>query len=94
MEAVVLGARWIEERLYCFDVIRRGFAPCDDSASGARQRALAECGTRGSGCTLCNCPVVVDEGLGLDHVARRQVQEGLQMSDGLGNSGIDIPITA
>ena len=58
-----------------------GWAESYDSASGARQRALAECGTRGSGCTVrvwgCNGPVV-EEGLGLDRAARRQVQEGLQ----------------
>ena len=58
-----------------------GWAESYDSASGARQRALAECGTRGSGCTVrvwgCNGPVV-EEGLGLDRAARRQVQAGLQ----------------
>ena len=58
-----------------------GWAESYDSASGARQRALAECGSRGSGCTVrvwgCNGPVVED-GLGLDRAARRQVQEGLQ----------------
>ena len=58
-----------------------GWAESYDSASGARQRALAECGTRGSGCTVrvwgCNGPVV-EEGLGLDRAARREVQEGLQ----------------
>ena len=57
-----------------------GWAESYDS-SGARQRALAECGSRGSGCTVrvwgCNGPVV-EEGLGLDRVSRRQVQEGLQ----------------
>ena len=58
-----------------------GWAESYDSSAGARQRALAECGTRGSGCTVrvwgCNGPVV-EEGLGLDRAARRQVQEGLQ----------------
>ena len=58
-----------------------GWAESYDSAAGARQRALAECGSRGSGCTVrvwgCNAPVVED-GLGLDRAARRQVQEGLQ----------------
>ena len=58
-----------------------GWAESYDSASGARQRALTECGTRGSGCTVrvwgCNGPVV-EEGLGLDRAARRQVQEGLE----------------
>ena len=58
-----------------------GWAESYDSAAGARQRALAECGSRGSGCTVrvwgCNGPVV-EESLGLDRAARRQVQEGLQ----------------
>ncbi len=58
-----------------------GWAESYDSSAGARQRALAECGSRGSGCTVrvwgCNGPVV-EEGLGLDRAARRQVQEGLQ----------------
>ena len=52
------------------------------SAGGARQRALAECRSRGgSGCMVrvwgCNGPVV-EEGLGLDRAARRQIQQGLQ----------------
>ena len=52
------------------------------SADGARQRALAECRSRGgSGCMVrvwgCNSPVV-EEGLGLDQAARRQIQQGLQ----------------
>ena len=52
------------------------------SADGARQRALAECRSRGgSGCMVrvwgCNGPVV-EEGLGLDRAARRQIQQGLQ----------------
>ena len=58
-----------------------GWAESHDSASGARQRALAECCTGGSGCTVrawgCNGPVV-EEGLGRDCAARRQFQEGLQ----------------
>ena len=58
-----------------------GWAESYDSASGARQRALAECSTRGSGCTVrvwgCNGQVV-EESLGLDRAARRQVQEGLE----------------
>ena len=58
-----------------------GWAESYDSSAAARQRALAECGSRGSGCTVrvwgCNGPVVED-GLGLDRAARRQVQEGLQ----------------
>ena len=52
------------------------------SADGARQRALAECRSRGgSGCMVrvwgCNGPVVEEE-LGLDRAARRQIQQGLQ----------------
>ena len=58
-----------------------GWAESYDSAAGARQRALAECGSLGSGCTVrvwgCNGPVVED-GLGLDRAARREIQEGLQ----------------
>ena len=58
-----------------------GWAESYDSAASARQRALAECGSRGSGCTVrvwgCNGQVV-EESLGLDRAARRQVQEGLQ----------------
>ena len=58
-----------------------GWAESYDSASGARTRALAECSTRGSGCTVrvwgCNGQVV-EESLGLDRAARRQVQEGLE----------------
>ena len=59
-----------------------GWAESDGSSAEARQRALSECGSRGgSGCTVrvwgCNDPVV-EEGLGLDRAARRQVQEGLQ----------------
>ena len=52
------------------------------SADGARRAALAECGSRGgSGCIVrvwgCNGPVVEEE-LGLDRPARREVQAGLQ----------------
>ena len=58
-----------------------GWAESYDSVAGARQRALAECGSRGSGCTVrvwgCNGPVVED-GLGLDRTARREIQEGLE----------------
>ena len=58
-----------------------GWAESYDSAAGARQRALAECGSRGSGCAVrvwgCNGPVVED-GLGLDRAARREIQEGLK----------------
>ena len=57
-----------------------GWAESYGSSVEARQRALSECGSRGgSGCTVrvwgCNGPVV-EEGLGLDRAARRQVQEG------------------
>ena len=54
-----------------------------DSATGARQTALAECRSRGSGtgCIVrvcgCNGPVV-EEGLSLNRAARRQVQRGLR----------------
>ena len=59
-----------------------GWAESFDSAAGARQAALAECRSRGgSGCIVriwgCNGPVV-EEGLGLDQAARRQIQEGLE----------------
>ena len=59
-----------------------GWAESYGSSGEARQPALSECGSRdGSGCTVrvwgCNGPVV-EEGLGLDRAARRQVQEGLQ----------------
>ena len=51
------------------------------SSDGARQRAVAECRSRGgSGCLVrvwgCNGPVV-EEGLGLDRAARREIQQGL-----------------
>ena len=59
-----------------------GWAESFASADGARRTALMECGSRGgSGCMVrvwgCNSHVV-EEGLGLDRAARRQVQEGLQ----------------
>ena len=59
-----------------------GWAEAYASADAARQRALAECRSRGgSGCVVrvwgCNGPVV-EEGLGLDRAARRQIQQGLQ----------------
>ena len=59
-----------------------GWAESYGSAEGARGAALSECGSRGgSRCTVrvwgCNGPVV-EEGLGLDRSARRDIQEGLQ----------------
>ena len=59
-----------------------GWAESFDSAVAARQAALSECGSRGgSGCTVrvwgCNAPVV-EEGLGLNQPARRQIQQGLR----------------
>ena len=60
-----------------------GWAESFDSPAGARQAALSECSSRGggSGCTVrvwgCNGPVV-EEGLGLNQAARRQIQQGLQ----------------
>ena len=59
-----------------------GWGESYGSAEGARGAALSECGSRGgSGCTVrvwgCNGPVV-EEGLGLDRSARREIQEGLQ----------------
>ena len=59
-----------------------GWAESFDSAAAARQAALSECGSRGgSGCTVrawgCNGPVV-EEGLGLNRAARRQVQLALR----------------
>lgn len=52
-----------------------------DAASGARERALAECRSRdGSGCVVWvrgrNGPVI-EKGLGLDRTTRRQIQQGL-----------------
>ena len=62
------------------------------SADGARQRALAECRSRGgSGCMVrvwgCNGPVV-EEGLGLDRATRRQIQQGLH-AEGFNPGGVD-----
>ena len=59
-----------------------GWGESYGSAEGARGAALSECGSRGgSGCMVlvwgCNGPVV-EEGLGLDRSARREIQEGLQ----------------
>ena len=60
-----------------------GWAEAYDSAASARAAALSECSARGggSGCIVrawgCNGPVV-EEGLGLDRAARRQIQRGLQ----------------
>ena len=60
-----------------------GWAEAYDSAASARSAALSECRARGggSGCVVrawgCNGPVV-EEGLGLDRTARRQIQLGLQ----------------
>ena len=59
-----------------------GWAQSYASADGARQAALAECSSRGgSGCVVrvwgCNGPVV-EEGLGLDRAARRQIQQRLE----------------
>ena len=69
-----------------------GWAESYDSADGARQRALSECGSRGgSGCMVrvwgCNGHVV-EEGLGLDRSARREIQAGLQ-AQGFDPGGAD-----
>ena len=70
-----------------------GWAESYDSASGARQAALSECSSRGggSGCIVrvwgCN-GTVVEEGLGLDRAARRQIQLGLR-SAGFDPGGAD-----
>ena len=69
-----------------------GWAESYASADGARQRALAACRSRGgSGCVVrvwgCNGPVV-EEGLGLDRAARRQIQQGLQ-AGGFDPGGMD-----
>ena len=69
-----------------------GWAESYGSAEGARGAALAECGSRGgSGCVVrvwgCNGPVV-EEGLGLDRAARREIQEGLQ-AQGFDPGGAD-----
>ena len=59
-----------------------GWAESYASANEAQQAALGECSSRGgSGCTVrvwgCNGPVV-EEGLGFDRAARREIQAGLQ----------------
>ena len=64
------------------DSTAAGWAESFDSAAAARQAALSECVSRGgSGCTVrvwgCNGPVV-EEGLGLNQAARRQIQQGLR----------------
>ncbi len=69
-----------------------GWAEAFGSAAAARQAALSGCGSRGgSGCTVrvwgCNGPVV-EEGLGLNQAARRQVQLGLR-SAGFDPGGAD-----
>ena len=70
-----------------------GWAESYNSAAGARQAALSECSARGggSGCVVrvwgCNGPVV-EEGLGLDRAARRQIQLGLR-SAGFDPGGAD-----
>ena len=69
-----------------------GWAESFDSAAGARQAALSECGSRaGSGCTVrvwgCNGSVV-EEGLGLNRAVRRQIQQGLR-SEGFDPGGAD-----
>ena len=69
-----------------------GWAESFDSAAGARQTALSECAARGgSGCTVrvwgCNGPVV-EEGLGLNQAARRQIQLGLR-AEGFDPGGAD-----
>ena len=69
-----------------------GWAESYASADGARQRALAECRSRGgSGCVVrvwgCNGPVVEEE-LGLNQAARRQIQQGLQ-AEGFDPGGAD-----
>ena len=62
-----------------------GWAEAYASGADARQAALSECGLRGgSGCMVrvwgCNGQVV-EEGLGLDRSARRQIQQGLLAED-------------
>ena len=60
-----------------------GWAESYGSAAGAREAALDECRSRGggAGCVVrvwgCNGPAA-EEGLNLDHAARRQIQQGLQ----------------
>ena len=74
------------------DSTAAGWAESFDSEAGARQAALSECGSRGgSGCTVrvwgCNGPVVEEE-LGLNQAARRQVQQGLR-ANGFDPGGAD-----
>ena len=69
-----------------------GWAESYASAEGARQTALAECHSRGgSGCVVrawgCNGQVI-EESLGLNRAARRQIQEGLR-SAGFDPGGAD-----
>ena len=69
-----------------------GWAESYEPAAGARQAALSECRSRGgSGCMVqvwgCNGPVVED-GLGLDSAARRQIQLGLRPA-GFDRGGAD-----
>ena len=70
-----------------------GWAEAYASGGDARQAALSECSSRGggSGCVVrvwgCNGPVV-EEGLGLDGAARRQIQLGLR-SAGFDPGGAD-----
>ena len=65
------------------DSTAAGWAEAYDSAASARAAALSECRARGggSGCIVrawgCNGPVV-EEGLGLDRAARREIQLGLR----------------
>ena len=59
-----------------------GWAESYASSSSAQQAALSACSSRGgTGCIVrvwgCNGPVV-EEGLGLDRAARRQIQRGLE----------------
>ena len=70
-----------------------GWAESYSSSSAAQRAALGECSSRGggSGCIVrvwgCNGPVVED-GLGLDRAARREVQRGLQAA-GFDSGGAD-----
>ena len=76
-----------------------GWGESYSSSAAARQAALGECSSRGgSGCMVrvwgCNGPVVED-GLGLDRAARREVQRGLQAAgfDAGGADGVFGPRT-
>ena len=70
-----------------------GWAESYDSASGTRPAALSACSSRGggSGCVVrvsgCDGPVM-EEGLGPDRTARRQIQLGLR-SAGFDPGGTD-----